>query len=245
MDILYTLGDGSNWGDSELKYSLRSVARFCRGVGDVYLVGTHKPAFVGERVKFLKIAQKKDAARNVQDSISAAIEHFGLGHFLLSSDDHFYVKPADFENYPYYTKGILPREFVPNHFGSDVYTRTLMNTRKLLELAGLPFVNYGHHINVHITADAWRKAAPIWEIASEMRYGVSVRSVVNNIINPQNAVPRKDCKIMHAKNTEDIKAQIGDSECFSIYDSAISEGVADFLARLFPEPCIYERQKNL
>lgn len=244
MDILYILGDGSAWNDNELKYSLRSIARFGRGVGNVYLAGTHKPAFVGGRVHFLHVPNPKlGASRNIATNITEACRYFQLGDFLLSSDDHFYVKPTDFDKYPVYLKGELPDKPSAGIYGDATYTQTLVNTRLLLDVAGLPHKNYAHHANQHFNGERWLALGSLLKLALQLENGVETVSLYLNAFGKHHAAPtpRKDCKIQHARNAEDVLAQVGERECFSIYDSAISEGVADLLARLFPEKCIYER----
>lgn len=243
MDVLYVLGNGSRWGDNELKYSLRSIARYASGVGDVFLAGTHKPPFVGGKVKFLQVEQTLDRARNVQQTIQAAIDWFGLGDFLLSSDDHFYVKKTDFNAYPYYVKGALPNALSSGVFGDLRYTRTLVNTYSLLKAAGFPTVNYSQHANTHISAKIWRECAPIWQTALTLDDGVEPTCIVLNALAAEGGfkgVKRADCKIKKTDGELDLLAQIGERECFSIYDSAISNGVGEFLKNHFPEKCEYE-----
>ena len=244
MDILYTLGDGSHWQDNELKYSLRSIARFGRGVGNVFIAGTHRPAFVGERVRFLKVGGRLDSARNIAATITAACEHFALGEFLLCADDHFYIKPTNFDDYPVYLKSDeLPDKPSEGVYGDAAYTQTLVNTRLLLECSGLPHKNYAQHANTHFNGKLWLSMGRIYELAQLLPRGVEATCLFLNKYSDKYPEPvrRKDCKIRHARNAEDVLAQVGERECFSIYDSAISEGVGDLLARLFPEKCIYER----
>lgn len=244
MDILYTLGDGSHWNDNELKYSLRSIARFASGVGEVYLIGTHKPAFVGERVKFLKHSGNQGSSRNILAAITAACEYFQLGDFLLCADDHFYVKPANFDRYPVYLKADeLPDKLSSGIYGDATYTRTLVNTRMLLDAAKLPHRNYAQHANTHFNGKRWLSLGPLLYLAQALENGVEATCLYLNAFGSSYPEPvrRKDCKICHAKNAQDVAAQIGERECFSIYDSAISEGVSDYLAAMFPDKCKYER----
>lgn len=244
MNILYVLGNGSKWGDNELRYSLRSIDKFGMNVGGIYLCGTHMPKFLNEKIRFSKFCgERGHPSKNVAAEISQAIEEFGDdlgGDFLLSSDDHFYTKPTDFDRYPYYDKGELPSELSQGIFGDLRYTRTLVNTRRLLEEAGLPTRNYAHHANAHIDARIWRKCSPIFKKADAMDGGAEPTCVALNALAAESgfsAAPRKDIKIR--SGNEIVKTL--KSECFSVYDSAIEDGVGEWLKMAFPTPSKWER----
>ena len=107
MDILYTLGKGSAWQDNELRYSLRSIEKYGKNVGRIYIVGDWCPGFINrDKVTFIKCEQPyKDKFKNILYSIVYACEHSDIAEeFLLSSDDHFYMQPTDFDDYPYWLK---------------------------------------------------------------------------------------------------------------------------------------------
>ncbi|MBO7521249.1 MAG: hypothetical protein J6T16_03310 [Opitutales bacterium] len=244
MNILYILGNGSTWDNGELRYSLRSIATFGRNVEKIFLIG-EKPYFVSNKVFYEPYAQKKQPKhKNMVELISRAIEAFGsdLGeHFLLSSDDHFYVKETDFANYPHFKKGELPREISSGIYGDEAYTKSLVDTRRFLEILGRPTGNYAQHCNTHIHADVWRETKKYLDIAAMFSNGVEPTAFHYNFLEGAEFIKRKDCKIRSAAGRQDLLAQIGDRDCFSIYDSAIQGGVGAFLAEAFPHRCVWER----
>ena len=61
MDIVYIIGKGSKWNNQELKYSLRSIAKYGINIGKVFIVG-YKPNFVSDEVIYIPcddIGEKK------------------------------------------------------------------------------------------------------------------------------------------------------------------------------------------
>ena len=50
IDVVYILGDGSKWGNNEIKYSLRSLEKYGKNIRDVYICG-NKPYFVNNKIK--------------------------------------------------------------------------------------------------------------------------------------------------------------------------------------------------
>lgn len=245
MNILYMLGSGSRWQNNELRFSLRSIAKFGRNVGKVFLIG-EKPDFISGKVFYEPYKQKiQPPHKNMAELISRAIEAFGsdLGeHFLLAGDDYFYIRETDFDNYPHFKKGELPREVSSGIYGDEAYTKCLVDTRRFLEILGRPTGNYTQHCCGHIHADVWRDTKKYLDIAALFVQGVEPTAFHYNFLSGIDFVPRKDCKIAKAKNREDLLAQIGGRDVFSIYDSAIWQGVAEYLLEKFPLPCVYELQ---
>ena len=243
MNILYVLGNGSKWGDNELRYSLRSIAKFGRGVGNVFLCGL-KPRFVSDKVRYCHNDPRLgSASKNIAANIDKAIEVFGdeLGEdFLVSSDDHFYVRETDFEHYPFYIKGELPRFDPEKNYAQEKYARTLVDTRIVLERMGRPTRYFAHHANYHIIQRVWNKYREERELSRQMEQGVESNSFMYNLLEGVEFTPRKDCKISYAPTRKDLLEQIGEREVFSIYDSAIPS-VEQYLREMFKTPCIYEK----
>ena len=98
MDILYVLGSGSKWNNNELRYSLRSLEKFGKNVSNVYIIG-QDPGFLSDKVTLVKIGDCFGVkAKNILNKICEAVEYTNIGEeFLLSSDDHFYIKETDFD----------------------------------------------------------------------------------------------------------------------------------------------------
>lgn len=268
MDVLYIIGDGSRWNNNELRYSLRSLSANAIHLGRVFLCAARRPEWMSTDTTaytWVPYAQPgKMPAINVLSAMSYAIHNSDLSDdFLLCNDDFFYTRPTDFDAIPYYTKGQLPMQ-VDTKYGSPSYCQTLINTREILLRHGLPTTNFAHHCCTHFNRQlfVWAEHDGIWRDVVQRRLGASMVTIMANIILYTQAIEagrysrttgefdrwladvvkmRKDVKVRHCIDRADLLSQIGDSECFSIADSAIHEGVADYLQELFPTPSIYER----
>lgn len=245
MDILYVLGRGSKWDNNELRYSLRSIEKYGKNVGKIYVVG-YDPGFLSDKVTFIPHNDKyRRKHHNILDAICYAVKVSDIGEeFLLSSDDHFYVKETDFDNYPYFCKGTLPDKL--NMLAKNkIYRASLCTTRRVLEKNGLTYYTFCWHGNTHFTREGIKKAKKLIETSFNTKYGCEPTCLILNTIYSYDKFPivnRKDLKVKdNIENKEGLIRAIGDREVFSIYDKSIEHGVREYLEELFPEKSIYEK----
>ena len=158
-DVLYIVGRGSEHDNLELRWSLRSLAKYAKNLGRVVVAG-YPPAFLSDEVVRLPLADLSDDYKhhNILAAILAAIDRGVVrGDFLYSSDDHFLTAPADLDAWPFYYKGEMLPETSDFRTEPTPYQKSLISTRRLLEAAGLEPRNWSSHCNTHMhTADAPR-----------------------------------------------------------------------------------------
>lgn len=161
MDILYFLKKGgSKCKNFELRCSLRSIEKFGKNLGKVYIVG-YCPDWLSDEV--IKIPYETDNSKtkhkNLHDQLLYAIRNSDIGmrdngEFLIAMDDHFYCREVDFDNYPFYSR----IEELPMEINEDKeinkYTQSMINTRKFCEKFNLPTdfsaLHRGRHMNRYI-----------------------------------------------------------------------------------------------
>ena len=103
----------------------------------------------GKYIVKIKSIDNFDKNKNIYRDLIYAVENtdIGINHngdFLVSMDDHFYIKETDFDNYPYYVKDYIPRQcrhylplvFEPG-FRCENYQRLLVSTANFLKDRGL------------------------------------------------------------------------------------------------------------
>lgn len=249
MDVVYVIGTGSQWQDNELRYSLRSIERYAIGLGDVYIVGDKLPHFINpERVHYLQYSDVAGdpPALNVYRKIAHVFSMGYFDKFLLSSDDHFFIKPTDFEHYPIFYKGErMPRQGEKG-VGGKVYTHTMIDTGIYLEVHDFDTRYFEGHTNKLYTASAWGylMACGLAKWMFHTEFGISTNApMAAAILRLHPDYPchyRKDIKLRHLNTPEDWEL-LKDANSFSTYDSAIKSGVADYLQQLFPDPCRFEK----
>lgn len=269
MDVVYIVGTGSKWNNMELRYSLRSICTYAKNLGVVYVCTEHQIPWLIDKANSLKQVVYKqpysDPAKNVLSAIRYFFNNYQPDEFLLANDDFFYVNPVDLNNYPMYSKGQLPSTYKHGVYGDARYSHLLCETYKLLSSRGLPTTNFAHHCLTHWDRWCfdWAQREGIWDEALQGPYGVSNVSVMCNIILFASAIsngispnldseaylewilkfvkPRTDIKLSGSNAKSFLEGpDISSAECFSIYDTAIRAGVADYLAKKFPQPCRYE-----
>lgn len=239
-DIVYIVGRGSKWNDNELRFSLRSIAKYGRNVGKVVIVG-HCPEWV-DRTK-VKVVECDDETNvkhtNIALKIRKAISVCGLKKpFLISSDDHFYVKETDFSTYPHYYKKELRVEQ-----GGTEYTRSLFETRLWLERRGLPTLMSNPHCNTWIDPKVF--VGMIDEVleGEDAPDGLEINCVMGNLWKAMGGEMAlyKDGKLHRRIHYRMWKVWAMDKDCISIGDQSIDENWCKYIWETFPEQCKYEK----
>lgn len=239
MDILYVVGTGSHWNNNELKYSLRSIAKYGKNVDNVIIVG-NKPSFVSDKVIYIPCSDTGNCKHTkILNKVIAAIKSGKLSkHFLISSDDHFYVKEVDFNNIPVYYK----RETIEPK-GGILYRKSLMETKDFLIKNELTTFQTNPHCNTHFDVDIYNKYMNLFTEGKKLPHGCELNCLMGNLLIKEGWESKKyrDVKVKRFATRKGLLDKIGDSECFSIYDEAIDCGVGKYLEELFPEKCKYEK----
>ena len=244
MNILYVVGSGSKWADNELRYSLRSVEKYGRNVDNIFIVG-RKPDFLNEKVILLPCDDPYPTKhKNIMYKIRQAIKKLPIGeHFLVSSDDHFYIKETDFDNYPVYFKNIEIPACTPAGYNTTDYWRSLAETRQLLLRKGLNIYQTNLHCNTHIDVTLWRENKELFREALMLPHGGEINLLMGNLLIAYGVEPvlMDDCKITNFKDIKQVKDRLAERECFSISDEAIKCGIVEYLNEKFPDKSKYEK----
>lgn len=246
MDILYIIGQGSKWQDNELKYSLRSIEKNCTGVDRIF-IGGYCPSFIDKsKVTFLSVhddMRLEGKHKRVMDCFERVLDSCDIADdFLLSADDHFYVQPTDFDNYPFYRKGIsLPRKY---EVGKP-YNNTLVSTRIVLEAAGLTINDFSWHGNTHFNKTLFLE--PQFEAMRKISYNMQLGCELSILMlnywlarRPFEITDREDIKFPTDMTLESLKDMVQKRECISCA-SAAPDVLKKWLMTEFPYKSKYEK----
>ena len=252
MDVLYVIGTGSKFDNVELRYSLRSIEKNGIGLGNVIIVG-YKPDWINlQNVEWIPKDEPADGtpAKNVFHKINLAFmqrKEIVPDRFLLSSDDHFFIKPTDFDHYPIHYKALhMPTLSDAGKVGDANYTQVMVNTDRVMRWYGLDRKYYEGHTNKLYDRQTWNRLANmgVWNFMDTFKLGFSTGAIMSSAFMQEHpdypCIRRKDIKVGSFKDRDDLLTQIGDSNSFSIRDSAIRSGIITYLNELFPDKSKYE-----
>lgn len=244
MDILYVVGKGSSWKDNELRYSLRSIEKNCKNVGHIFIAG-YCPSFINQsKATFVPVENEFDYKHmNIMRCIEMVVNNCDISDdFLYSSDDHFYVKPTNFADYPFYRKShdlpIIEDE-------NNSYELTLYYTRKILEEVGLTTHNFSWHGNTHFNKTLFLEPEfmALWNKGYDTPRGIEPTILMLNYWlsrKPFKITDREDNKFPTLLVPDRLSAVIKTRECISSA-SDMPELLKQWLMREFPNKSKYEK----
>lgn len=220
MIVCYTVGRGSQWGDNELRISIRSMVKNTP-VKKIIIVG-HKPAFL-TNVTHIPFPDGPRKALNIHQKTQAACKEAEV--FVQAADDHFVLKPTDFEQY--YHGGLIKEK---KYTGS--YARTTYNTKQVLP-EGL---FYNLHIPMKMKADRYEEIMSKYDWAN---YNFLIKSLYANNENVE-GIRSCDCKVRNFMRRDQIDKYVEGRTFLSVGDSGLSHDMKKFLLEMFPDKCEYE-----
>ena len=128
IDVVYVLGKGSQNNDNELRFSLRSLSKYCTGWRNVWVIG-EKPSWLVNvnHIPMKDIGPIK--VLNILEKIKTACKQDGLSEeFLFMNDDHFFCDRGDVAKYPYYYDNEERTKIQDNRSNMDNYNRIISAT---------------------------------------------------------------------------------------------------------------------
>ena len=257
MDVLYILGEGYSECDHlEMKCSLRSIEKYGKNVGKVYVVG-YCPNWLSDEVVKIPFIQPYPNNRcdtldgmirkhiNLLSSLLYAVDNSDIGsEFLVSSDDHILLKTVDFDDFPYYCKLIeyykdeLPKSFI------NVYTDFLMNCREELEKQDLSVYYLTLHKNMHMSRKVIDECREYFDkVVNKKLPCEPFTYLLNYQYTKYHNFEKTDVKDYKIRNKIEFYEQVVNGEynmSMSTYDFNKESNLYELLNELFPSKCKYE-----
>lgn len=239
IDVVYILKSyPSKNFDEEIRYSLRSLDKFCIDVSRVFITGGI-PSFV-DRNKIIHTPADDIGVPAVNHwwKVRKTIEKTDISdNFILMNDDFFFVKQTELTHYPLYFRGELIKELDQN----SLYKQMLYNTRLcVLNNGGYSFLDFSVHCPIRYKRDQFLKLNPIFEEVKTEKPAFSVRSVYGNLFAlDEERIYRKDIKIR--RSTEKVENVIGEADCFSVSDDVFECDTLRWLKENLPNKSKWEK----
>lgn len=205
MDIVYILGNGSISNNDELRYSMRSLERYCLDLGNIFVVG-EQPEFISDDNHIIAEDKFKKPWQNALHKIRTACADERVSEeFLLMNDDFFAFGEFAASELPFYY----------NRRGEGG-----VNGQK----------DFAVHAPVRIKKE-WYLAMPL---TPDMNGHYSPRSFYCNFYKAP-PTPYRDVVIRLGEGMPSIEAQIGDSLFATIDDVTMTQiEFREFIEDVFP-----------
>lgn len=235
---LATGSTASRWGDNtELRYALRGVEKYLRGVGEIFVIGkaprwlrnvTVIPATDHERTYYKE--------RNIFNKIMLACQDSRVSEdFLFMNDDHFLLQEFEAGSFPYYYDGYLSTQAKR----SDPYGNTARNTALYLKFECVPF------FDVHAPILYNKCKFPLVGRADwNKKYGYCIKTtycLTNGLFIDHPRTEVSDLKITGAMSTTQIKNAIAGRPFFSTADNVRDGAMGAVMEELYPSRSKYEK----
>ena len=173
VDVVYPLGKGSRWDDNELRYSLRSLEKFAKNLGRIFVVG-QKPHWLINVIHIpLRDCRRLNKDANIIKKILAAIDRGLSEHFIFASDDQYISAPVDLQ-----TLQVTHGQHNFNAPKHKKWWRRMKNTCDYLNANGWPAVHYDTHLFQPHSATEFKKA--VLSAPYEIRPGFCINTLVLN-----------------------------------------------------------------
>ena len=211
MDLLYILNSASKENNEEIKYSLRSVEKFCKGVDRVFITGIC-PSFVNrEKVVFTKCDDPYNRNLNHFYKVFNTFTTTDISdNCLLMYDDIFFTEPVDITKYPWFCCGDLPKQ------PKNSYEKGLTNAQKWLSDRDFPTLNFATHTPCVYNRLLFAGLFSIFNGLKNDTTGMSVRCIYGNQFADNFEKLKEDVKIRLQRM--DLDGVVKKTKCFSTGD---------------------------
>ena len=234
INVLYIVGNGSLYGDKELRYSLRSLDKFGQNVGRLFITGECPDFIDKEKITFLPELDIGCRSINHWWKVDQTFRKTDIGdRALLMYDDIFFCKPVDLSCYPWRWRGMLPE-----YPEKSQYRKMLFNTHEWLFKRSYPVFNYCMHQPCIYEKEKFLSMAETFNDLKLSDIGMSVRSLYGNMFAEKDEF-QEDLKIR--ATVPDLEKLISDRDCFSIADDCFEGPVEEWLKKKVPEKSRWER----
>lgn len=236
IDIVIPLGNGSPWGNNELRYCLRSIVKHLACFRNIYIVG-EKPPWIQNiiHIPFKEVSLAAVREKNICHKVKEACMQEGLSNdFLFFNDDHFLLQDVQADAFSFYHMGNMSDRIKASHVDNP-YLKTVKNTIRLLG----DQLNYDCHCPVLFNQSLYLDINN--RINWELPYGYLMKSIYCNEAKVQGQY-LPDLKINQPLSEPEICSLIEGRPFFSIGNAGLNDVMKYVLQELYPTPSKYEIQ---
>ncbi len=241
IDIVYVLGTGSKWSDNEIRFSLRSVEKYLKGIGNIYIVGA-KPDFL-QNVIHVPAVDVFDPAINADGNmthkilLACAIPELS-DNFLFMNDDFVVLKPMVAAEIPWLHKGDMKDRPEP-YWKEQFYRHRLRRTFETLRDRMQTTLQYDYHAPMLMNKNDFRKVMEQYDYAEGI--GLTFRSIYGNAMQLPAEHLTAQKKTIYKNYTYSELVRLTETAQFLGYnDQGLNRAFIYWLWKSFPEKSGFE-----
>jgi hypothetical protein len=237
-DVVYVVGRGSGWNDNELRFSLRSLARYVTGIGQVFIVGKI-PAFVTNVVALPWPDNYGCKERNIMEKVAYACGHPELSdRFLHVHDDHFALAPVAADQVPNYAGWLNLEHLAKAVDRGNPWRESVQNTANALSGRGLTLWNFDIHTPIIFDKHRYPDTMDLYDW--HLPRGYVVKSLYANTMGLEPTMI-SDVKLNDRFDLVTVVDKLRGRPWFSIGNGGLSTRFKNLLSELYPKPSPWER----
>ena len=243
VDVVYVLGSGSTWNNNEIRYSLRSIEKYARGVGNIFIVG-ELPDFLSKGIMHIKADDifnpNQNADGNIATKVLAACADDRLSDdFLFINDDHILLKPLHLSEMPAFHKGDM--NFFPDTTWTLNFWRgRLKRTMEVLNQKGLTAFHFDCHTPILFNKNKFPQVMSNFPYTEGI--GLTMKSLYGNSIYSKSGVLLSNEKktVFKYYTNAQLNQRLEGCGFMSFNDFGLNGAFKLWLDARFPDPSRWE-----
>lgn len=245
IDVVYVLGSGSKWNNTEIRFSLRSICKNLKNFRNVVIVG-ERPDFLQGVVHVPAddiFNPNENADGNIITKVLAACNDERVSDdFLFINDDHLVLQPMNVEDVPPLHKGDM-MTFDSKYWESPFWRKRLKRTMQVLVMEHYPAMHYDCHTPILFNKRAFK------EVVSRFNYqegiGYTMKSLYGNLVYKDNGLElTTEKKVIFKRYTlKEIYERLQGAMFMSFNDDGLNDSLRWWLIENFSSKCRYEKDR--
>jgi hypothetical protein len=235
IDVVYALGQGSQYSNSELKFSLRSIEKHLTGYRDIYIVGSF-PRWGNQNIKFINQKDTQGVkSLNILEKIKTACLNPNISDdFFFINDDHIFINDCDAVTYPYYYSNNDMINLLKERPANDQYVKIIKDTCNLV-----PNITYFDiHKPIVINKKLFLSMYEAYKFKNYL-HGLLIKSMYCHHAKIKGK--RQNDLILRNRNDFDLLSKVTkEITVFSFHDEAVTPELINYLDENYPKKSIYE-----
>ena len=241
VDLVYVLGKGSRWQNNELRFSLRSVSKNLKNVGNIFIAG-EIPDYVKNCIH-VSCADIFDPAINADGNMTHKLltvcQRADLSeNFLFMNDDFIINQPIAANKIQCLQKGDMANQ-APSYWITQFYRHRLKRTFEELKCRGMTTIQYDYHAPMLMNKHSFFSVMEKFDYASDIGY--TFRSLYGNSLNlPAIPILNQKVTIFKFYTLAEINAKTLNINFVGYNDSGLNDSLKWWLIDNLPNKCKYE-----